>query len=163
MSETIVPFKLNEAGWWNDIPASAGWYRIVTDVPIDRLRDLPPPQGAKHYNIPDRMAFAASAIFLHMVIEQTSSGELYTIYSGEHQNLKRRAREHYSGHRETACLALAQYAEHLGNEFQWQFVYNPFVEGMRGSGCTESDDKLLRVIIEQQWRVQKGWPVLCLN
>ncbi len=163
VSETMIPFKLNEAGWWGSIPACAGWYRILTDTPIDRLRSLPPPKGAKHYNIPDRIAFAAGAIELHMVIEQARSGELYTIYSGEHPSLKRRAREHYSGHQATACLALGQYAEHLGNEFKWEFAYNTFEAGMSNSGCTASDDKLLRIIIEQQWRAQKGWPVLCLN
>jgi len=163
VSETIIPFKLNEADWWDSIPACAGWYRILTDAPLTRLRNLPPPKGSKHYNIPDRIAFASGAIYLHMIIEQARPGELYTIYSGEHHNLKRRAREHYSGHQSTTCLALAQYAEHLRDEFRWAFAYNTFVEGMRGSGCADADDKLLRIIIEQQWRVQNGWPVLCLH
>lgn len=161
-TEAQISFQLTGVEWWNHIPACAGWYRIMTDAPFSELSTLPiPPKGSKHYNIPACISDAARALSIHMIIEPSKPGELYTVYSGEHQNLKCRAREHFCGHEGTACLALSQYSTVIDGRFRWVFAYTPFCEGMSGSGLAEEDDKVLRVIIEQQWRAARGWPVLC--
>jgi hypothetical protein len=153
---TNVNMQLNAVGWWNQIPSTAGWYLIETNTPLSVMEQLPdPPRGGILYNISDRLHFSSFLMHSNLAIKPSTLGAPFVIYSGEHGNLKSRAREHTHGHPKTGCLCLSQY-DQLFN-YTWTFSYLPCDSVL--SGC--QGDKALRALVEQKWRGKYGWPVLC--
>lgn len=82
-------------------------------------------------------------------------GARYIVYSGEHGNLRMRAYQHIRGHKGTGCLSLAQYD--IATDFSWTFFYRTCETHMPGS----QGNKTLRNYLEQRWRAENGWPILC--
>jgi hypothetical protein len=153
---THVEMQLNATGWWDPIPSASGWYLIETNTPLTVMEQLPPPpRGGILYNIPERLNFSKFLRQTNLAIIPSTPGASFVIYSGEHGNLKSRAREHTHGHPKTGCLCLSQYP-HLYN-YSWSFSYlscdSVFL------GC--QGDKALRALVEQKWRGKYGWPLLC--
>lgn len=150
------PMSLSTPNWWESIPAVPGWYAIETDAPLSIvLRQAPPPEGAKHYNLRRRTSDASFLLTKGLAISPSSSSPRYVIYSGEHANLKARAREHTHGHTGTGCLCLHQYKPL--HRYDWVFLFRTCDE--HSPGC--EGNKALRIFLEQQWRGANGWPVLC--
>ena len=151
-----VPMTASAAGWWNEVPAKPGWYAIETDAPVSTLQAaLSPREVGKRYNLAARVTKATFLIERGLAITPTEPGSSYVVYAGEHANLKSRAREHTHGNKGTGCLCLSQYAD-IG-AFQWTFNFLSFERHVPG----HSDNKLLRTLLEQKWRAENGWPVLC--
>jgi hypothetical protein len=151
-----IEMKPNETGWWKSIPSKPGWYLIETNTPLSVMEQLPaPPRGGILYNIPERLLFNKFLREHHLAIIPPAPGESYVIYSGEHGNLKSRAREHTHGHHRTGCLCLSQYNQIYN--YSWSFSYLS-CDSMY-SGC--QGDKALRALVEQKWRGKYGWPLLC--
>lgn len=142
--------------WWSSIPPEPGWYAVETNAPISLLQTLAPSaECAKHYNFSNR---ASAATFLRRyseIIEPSSPGEMYVVYSGEGGDLKSRAREHTHGNKGTGCLGLSRYD--VLSKYKWSFLYRTCEDQLPGS----NGDKLLRTLLEQRWRGQHGWPLLC--
>jgi hypothetical protein len=150
-----VKMNLESAGWWSQVPALAGWYAVQTDTPIAVLRRLLVQKESKWYDIPTRIDNAKVLLENGMAFSDGKKKEGTVVYFGEGKNLKARAREHTHGNRGTACLGLSQYATLYG--YSWSFKFKtvkshvPFLD----------DDKLLRTVLEQRWRSENGWPLLC--
>lgn len=138
------------------MPPEPGWYAIETDAPLSALRAFPLPVAeGRHYRIAKRLDDAAFLIEQGAVIVPAEDGHRYVVYSGEHGNLKSRAREHIRGHKGTGCLSLLQYE--LAHRYAWTFHYRTCEEHLPGS-C---GNKMLRNYLEQKWRAENGWPILC--
>jgi len=151
-----VEMLLSATGWWDSIPSTPGWYLIETNTPLSVMEQLPaPPRGGILYNIPERLNFSKFLRQSHLAIIPSAPGASFVIYSGEHGNLKSRAREHTHGHHKTGCLCLSQY-DSLYN-YSWSFSYLSCDSAL--SGC--QGDKALRALVEQKWRGKYGWPLLC--
>jgi hypothetical protein len=140
---------------WSTIPAKPGWYVITTNMPIELLKTLNPPQHKAHINIPRVVESASSLYTLNIAIRQ-SGKEHYVVYNGEASNLKARAREHIRGHAKTYCLCLSEYE--IVRQYEWRFCY-----ATASSCCRELHitSKALRLAVEQGWRAKHGWPILC--
>jgi hypothetical protein len=151
---TCIPIDFNDSSW-SIIPAKPGWYVITTNMPIEHLRTLAPPQHKAHINIPRTIESASSLYMLNIAIKQ-SENEHYVVYNGEAYNLKARAREHICGHAKTYCLCLSEYE--IVRQYEWRFCYATV-----SSCCREphSTSKSLRLAVEQGWRAKHGWPILC--
>lgn len=153
---TRVEMTLSGAEWWSSVPARPGWYAIETNAPLSELESAPAPgKAGKNYSFPDRLGKAKLLLQLGLAITPATAGAAYVVYSGEHANLKARAREHSKGDKGTGCLCLSQYAN-LCN-FRWDFLYLEFERHLVG----HSDDKNVRTLLEQGWRAENGWPVMC--
>lgn len=142
--------------WWSSVPSAPGWYAVETNAPISAFEKLMPDANcAKHYNF-SRRAAAASLLLEHSeIIVPLSKGEMYVVYSGEGKNLKARAREHTHGDGGTGCLGLSRYD--ALSIYKWTFLYRTCEEHVAGS----NGDKMLRTLLEQRWRGEHGWPLLC--
>jgi len=150
---TMTP---NKHGWWNTIPGKPGWYAIETDAPLSVIAKVPPPcGGSKHYPLAKRLSDVQFLISKGVAITPAREGALFIVYSGEHGNLKSRAREHTHGHKGTGCMCLSQYESLCG--YRWAFYYRTCEEHVPGS----SGNKALRTYLEQKWRGDYGWPILC--
>lgn len=142
--------------WWDEVPAVPGWYAIETDAPMAILSSLPLPQSnGRYYRIADRLRDAEFLIKNGAAIVPSHDGALYVVYMGEHGDLKSRAREHTHGNKGTGCLCLSQYKAIC--DFRWRFHYRTCESHVAGS-C---GNKMLRTYLEQKWRADNGWPVLC--
>ena len=151
-----IRMTLETRNWWNTIPSSPGWYLIETNTPIATLSKLTtPPQGSNIYNIPERIAFNAWLNAQGLMIAPSEPDASYFVYSGEQANLKSRAREHTHGNHGTGCLCLSHYQQLW--DFQWWFWYLPCDTVFPRS----NGNKALRILGEQTWRAQNGWPALC--
>lgn len=147
---------LSSKGWWDVVPAAPGWYAIETTAPRSALAATPLPlEGSRHYRIAERLRDAEFLIKNGAAIIPFNDGCPFIVYSGEHGNLKSRAREHTHGHKGTGCLCLSQYKVVCG--FQWTFYYRTCESHVPGSG----GNKMLRTFLEQKWRAENGWPILC--
>lgn len=141
---------------WSSVPAVPGWYAIETNAPLEVLAQCPvPAAGSSHYRIAKRLEDARYLLEQGAVIVPSDEGGRYIVYSGEHGNLKARAREHICGHNGTGCLSLGQYK--IAAAYSWAFYYRTCEEHVPGS----SGNKVLRNYLEQRWRAENGWPVLC--
>ncbi|MFC5511086.1 hypothetical protein ACFPOU_08095 [Massilia jejuensis] len=141
---------------WASVPAVPGWYAIETDAPLDVLAKCPvPAAGGRHYLIAKRLQDAQFLMEQGAVIVPASEGALYIVYSGEHGDLKARAREHIRGSKGTGCLSLSQYE--VAAAYRWTFYYRPCEVHVPGS----AGNKTLRNYLEQKWRAENGWPILC--
>jgi hypothetical protein len=149
-----IQIDFEDASWRRDIPSEPGWYLIKTNTPISVLASVEPPQYKAHINIPNTLSNSSLLIDIGIAITQ-SDNEDYVVYNGETENLKSRAREHEGGHPKTNCLGLSNY-ESL-RSYRWIFCYVAI------SSCSlpRNRDKLLRLSVEQGWRVKNGWPILC--
>lgn len=149
-----VSMNFENSSWRKAIPGEPGWYMIATNAPINLLESVGPPEYPAHINIPQSIKNSTALRSLRISIAQASN-EDWVVYNGETNNLKARAREHQNGHPRTYCLGLSSY-EPL-RRYRWRFSYTPV------SSCktTNSTGKLLRLAVEQGWRVKHGWPVLC--
>lgn len=153
---TRVPITLNESGWNSSVPNVPGWYAVETNAPVAVLKTMVrSPEFEKHYDFSSRVNAAGFMQSYGAIISPESEGQSYIIYFGEAQDLKSRAREHCQGHKGTACLGLSNYAEL--RSYAWTFHYRT-CEAHVGGAC---GDKLLRTILEQRWRAENGWPILC--
>jgi hypothetical protein len=153
-----VLMTLNRQGWWDVVPAAAGWYVVETDAPLSVISKVPPPkEKGKHYKVAKRLKDAQFLIAGGVAITPDHDGAPFIVYSGEHGDLKARAREHTHGDKGTACMCLSQY-ESLWR-FQWKFYYRTCEEHVPGS-C---GNKALRTYLEQKWRGENGWPILCTH
>jgi hypothetical protein len=153
---TVVKMDLTGPDWRTDIPAKPGWYAIETNAPRDALAKCPAPGiGSKHYKIAKRIEDAKYLIEQGVAFAPKKKGDSYIIYSGEHGNLKARAREHAGGHKGTGCLALDQYSGL--RMYSWKFLYLTCEAHVPGS----DGNKMLRNYLEQQWRTTEGWLMLC--
>lgn len=151
-----VTMTLDERGWWDSVPSEHGWYMIETDAPLSVIENVPTPKrDSKHYHIAKRSKNAQFLISNRLAILPASEGALFVVYSGEHGNLKSRAREHTHGANGTACMCLSQY-ESLWKH-QWWFHYRTCEDHAPNS----SGNKVLRTFLEQKWRGEYGWPILC--
>ena len=151
--EPPVVMSFETDNWRNKIPSSPGWYFIETDTPPEIFKNVGSPVGQQHYDIPKKVLESLTLKNYDACILPTDN-PFYFIYSGEAKNLKARAREHYSGHEKTGCLALKRYP--LLHKYEWNFHYSlcPFVND-------PNDNKLVRIFGEQLWRAKYGWPILC--
>lgn len=148
-----VDMTLDNDSWRDTVPSVHGWYFIETNAPPEVLKDLGPPKGERHYNIPAKInASLALQEFGFCILPSNDS--FYYVYSGEARNLKARAREHVSGHSKTGCLALGNYPVLRNYSWRFHFAACSFVK-------KADDSKLLRVFGEQIWRSKYGWPILC--
>lgn len=153
---TPVPFKPGKRDWWSPVPAVPGWYVIETDAPVAVLEKLiPTADRAKHCNFARRATAVAFLREHEEVILPSAERGSYVVYSSEAGNLKARAREHTHGNGGTACLGLSAYPEL--ERYRWAFLHRTCEEHVPGS----RGDKLLRTLLEQRWRGQHGWPLLC--
>lgn len=92
---------------WEVVPARPGWYAIETDAPLAALADFPlPKEEGEHYRIAKRLEDVAFFISQGVAIVPAQAGAMYVAYSGEHGDLKSRARQHICGHKGTGCLSL---------------------------------------------------------
>ena len=148
--------SLSISGWWTEIPSDPGWYLIETNTPLSVLEELPSPSlGGRLYDIPERLIFNNFLKTAGLAILPNGNDTEYIVYSGEHGNLKSRAREHTHVHKKTGCLCLSQYPQLF--EYKWNFLYltcDALISDSNG-------DKALRAFIEQKWRGKFGWPLLC--
>lgn len=143
-------FKNDE--WRKDIPGEPGWYVIKTDTPVEVFGLLVEPQkGIYHYNLKKRCINNNK----HKFIICQDENKKYVVYNGHAKNLKARAREHDRGHNKTACLALRKYQDLI--KYNWYFYYLP----ISALDISLQDSKLLRIAVEQAWRAEFGWPILC--
>lgn len=141
---------------WGTVPAVPGWYAIETNAPLDVLAKCPvPAAGSLHYVIAKRLQDAQFLLGQGAVIVPATPGASYIVYSGEHGDLKARARQHIRGSKGTGCLSLSQYE--LAKAYRWTFYYRPCEEHVPGS----EGNKALRNYLEQKWRAENGWPILC--
>lgn len=141
---------------WDVVPARPGWYAIETNAPLEALADFPlPEEEGEHYRIAKRLEDVALLISQGVAIVPAKAGAPYVAYSGEHGDLKSRARQHICGHKGTGCLSLRQYE--IAHQYSWTFYYRLCEEHLPGSG----GNKMLRNYLEQKWRGENGWPVLC--
>lgn len=155
---TRVRMDLTGAQWWTDILARPGWYAIETNAPISVLADFPlPEEEGLHYRIAERLRDAQLLVKHGDAIVPEWDGDHYVVYSGECADMKARARQHTSAGKGTGCLSLKQYD--LARDYIWTFYYRMCGEHMPGTG----DNKTLRSYLEQVWRAENGWPVLCLR
>jgi hypothetical protein len=151
-----VAMTPGERDWWDNVPGKPGWYAIETDALLSVIAGLPPPREVgKHYRLANRLANAHFLIANRMAITPAHEGALFVVYSGEHENLKARAREHTHGDKGTGCMCLSQYQSLCA--YQWKFHYRTCEDHAPSS----SGDKLLRSYLEQKWRGEHGWPILC--
>ncbi len=154
-----VQINFNDESWRKNIPTGAGWYRIITNTPICKLCSVGPPktENKKHINIPETIN-SSSELLKHRIAIRQHGKECYVVYNGEAKDLRARAREHENGSGGTSCLGLSNY-ESL-HDHGWVFSYLPVSECKKVLDQVQ-DDKLLRVAVEQGWRVFNGWPILC--
>lgn len=153
---TRVSLTPGARDWWSSVPAVPGWYAVETNAPVSALEVLVPAESrAKHYNFSRRASAAALVRSYGEIILPQSAGQLYVVYSGEGQDLKARAREHTHGNGGTGCLGLSGYAALTA--YTWTFLYRTCEAHVPGS----NGDKLLRTLLEQRWRANHGWPLLC--
>jgi len=149
-----VRMNFESETWRATVPSEQGWYLIKTNAPIEVLRGVgsPPEKRKAHINIPETVN---ETLKLQGIAITQRRNDDYVVYNGEAKNLKARAKEHERGHAKTYCLGLSNY-EILRN-YNWTFCY------VAASRCEvlQNGDKLLRLAVEQAWRVRNGWPVLC--
>ncbi len=151
-----VNMTLDERGWWDSVPAKPGWYMIETNALLSVIANVPSPKmSGKHYLLARRSENAQFLISSRLAILPAYEGALFVVYSGEHGDLKSRAREHTHGNRGTGCMCLSQY-ESLW-KYQWRFHYRTSEDHAPNS----SGNKVLRTFLEQKWRGESGWPILC--
>lgn len=149
-----IDFASKERWYLDSIPSEPGWYVIETDAPVNILENIGRPKRSGNYNIPQRIEKAKYLSRVGLVPQQTGSN-LYPVYSGEAANLLNRAREHSFGGNGTGCLAINEYPRL--KSYRWCFSF---------LSCAAFDpecggDKNLRNYVEQIWRSENGWPVLC--
>lgn len=153
---TAVEMDFANPKWQAAVPAEPGWYAIETNAPLPVLAVFPlPVTEGRHYKIARRIEDAKFLIAQGAAIVPEREGAPYVVYSGEHGNLKARSREHVGGNKGTGCLALQQYV--VAREYTWTFYYLTCEAHVPGS----EGNKTLRNYLEQQWRANNGWPVLC--
>ncbi|WP_313699659.1 hypothetical protein [Achromobacter sp.] len=153
---TRIELSPKNKGWWTSIPAVPGWYAIETTAPAAKLEALVPAANCeKHYNFSRRVTATALLQSFNEIILPSSEGQSYVVYSGEGRNLKSRAREHTHGDKGTGCLGLSGYDSLT--KYTWTFLYRTCEAHVPGA----NGDKLLRTLLEQRWRAQHGWPLLC--
>ncbi|MBY0239131.1 MAG: hypothetical protein K2X55_07440 [Burkholderiaceae bacterium] len=153
---TAVDMDFADPKWRASIPSQPGWYAIETNAPVAVLAKCPlPALEGKHYKIAKRTEDAKFLIEQGVAIAPRNKGAPYIVYSGEHGNLKARAREHAGGNKGTGCLALHQYD--IASAYTWTFYYLTCAAHV--PGC--EGNKMLRNYLEQRWRADNGWPVLC--
>ena len=151
-----IRMTFGEQEWWDDIPAKPGWYVIETTASLSNLRAVPMPlQPGRNYRLRERVLEAGLIMEAGLAICQDHSEHSYVVYSGEHANLKSRAWEHTKGNKGTGCLCISQYK--TLHAFEWTFGYLLFETHVPG----HADNKRLRTLLEQKWRAEHGWPVLC--
>ncbi|NWJ42076.1 MAG: hypothetical protein HXX12_14025 [Geothrix sp.] len=150
-----VPMSLTNRNWWVPVPNITGWYAIETNTPVSVLAKLPPPKPGKRYNLGNRIRNASFLISVGLAIQPLTESANYIVYIGEHENLKSRAREHTHGHTGTGCLCLSDYPELW--KYDWEFLYMACSE----HAPTSQGDKALRIFLEQRWRGENTWPLLC--
>lgn len=150
----FVEIDFTDDSWRKDIPSETGWYLIKTNTPVSILRSVGPPQYKAHIDIPKTIANALILQDLGIVITE-AGGEDYVVYNGETENLKARAREHERGHPKTYCLGLSNYK--ALHKYKWAYYYVT----VASCNLTSSEDKALRLAVEQGWRAKHGWPILC--
>jgi hypothetical protein len=148
-----VEMNFKKVDWHSSIPSKPGWYFVETDTPPKVFKNVGPPVGQRHYNIPEKVKTSLS-LSKHGACILPKENTFYIVYSGEAKNLKARAREHMSGHPKTGCLALINYSQLYKYSWSFQYVLCP-----NPSDLNES--KILRTFGEQIWRTKYGWPILC--
>lgn len=148
--------ELKGNSWWSKIPNEPGWYIIKTNTPIEIFESLPTPKG-KQYKINEKVTKIKVIANTLNPILPSKFHQSYVVYNGHSANLKSRAREHTSGDQGTGCLALSQYMQLW--DYQWAFGYVT----LKQFNQQINDNKLLRIAVEQAWRYQYGWPILCSN
>jgi hypothetical protein len=149
-----VRMDLESDLWRSSIPSTSGWYVIKTNTPIKVLESVQSSPYKAHIDVAKTVKATHGLREVGLAIVQAGE-EDYVVYSGEANKLKARAREHQAGHAKTYCLALSEHQELL--KYHWTFC---FVSTSKFSGFP-TDDKLLRVTVEQAWRGKHGWPILC--
>lgn len=147
-----------DRGWWASVPAVPGWYAIETNAPFAALDVLVPGvEKIKHYDFSKRAAATALLREYDEIIRPSSEGQSYIVYSGEAVHLQNRARQHTHGNTGTACLGLSAYPTLY--EFKWEFLFRRCDDHLPGA----DGNKLIRTVLEQRWRAQHGWPLLCIS
>ena len=148
-----VEMDFNNDEWRTVVPPLPGWYFIQTNTPPQAFKNVGPPKGHRHYDIP-RKASQSLVLNEYDACILPSGNSFYFVYSGETKNLKARAREHMSGHPKTGCLALSNYGSL--HAYIWKFYF-----ALCPNFKDPNESKLLRTLGEQAWRSKYGWPILC--
>ena len=151
MSSALMSFNNDE--WRMRVPSTPGWYFIETNTPPEEFKNVGPPKGQRHYDIPKKVSQSLEMNEYDFCI-LPSNNQYYFVYSGEAKNLKARAKEHMSGHPNTGCLALSNYKSL--HAYTWKFYF-----ALCPNYKDPNETKLLRTIGEQAWRSKYGWPILC--
>ena len=50
-----IEMNLVDDSWRTFVPSDPGWYFIERNTPPDIFKDVVPPQGERHYNIPQKL------------------------------------------------------------------------------------------------------------
>lgn len=141
--------------WHSEIPAEPGWYLIETNASLKILSKAGKPKGKRHYNLPVKIESNLYLQAQNHTIKQKGK-RMYVVYSGQSFSLKARAREHSFGPDGTGCLALGRYP--TLKQHRWCFRYLKCSAFLKQN---KKDDPSLRKFVEQIWRSQNGWPILC--
>lgn len=155
-SSEISEMKYMNEKWDVNIPRIPGWYTIKSNIPINALMKIgaPDEKHKAHIDIPATIRINNQGILPKFVIQQKGT-DLFVVYNGMAKNLKARAREHYNGHRKTFCLGLKKYDSIW--DYSWYFDYCTTTK----LGFEGIENKMLLKIVEQAWRAEYGWPILC--
>jgi len=152
----MMPKSLSDKSWNEDILPEPGWYWIKTNAKTGALIDIKYKQS-KHTNIPETVKNTSVLQELEIAITQSGNDD-YIVYNGSTYNLKARAREHFKGHPKTYCLGISDHESLL--KYNWTFCYVP-ISKCKTIPKKYSEDKVLRIAVEQAWRARHGWPILC--
>lgn len=153
-----MPKTRDDKSWLHDIPSEPGWYWIKTNAKTGMLIEINYKQ-VNHTDISKTIIKTSGLQELGLAITQSES-ENYIVYNGEAANLKSRAREHFQGHPKTYSLGISDHENLL--VYNWVFCYVP-VLGCKTIPNKYTNNKLLRVAVEQAWRSKHGWPILCIR
>jgi hypothetical protein len=134
------------------VPRNPGIYSILTNTPKQVLSQFNFRNDKMHYNLNKKIE-NSETIPNSLRINQVDN-EIYCVYNGHHHNLRQRLSEHFIGTKGTGCLALFEIQE-LRN-YIWKYEYYNLSEIK-----DYKDSKVLRTLLEQQFRSKSGWPILC--
>ena len=131
-----------------------GIYNILTNAPKEVFEKITKPTAiSKHYDIGERAKASKSEEGIEKYVIKQNNTDFYVVYNGEDHNIRQRILAHFKGHQGTGCLAIFKYEEL--KEYKWQVKYLDL------SNHDKQDNPLFRIYLEQAWRAQNGWPMLC--
>lgn len=155
---------------WANLP---GWYWFESDITLEELEKLELP-----LNLPKKATrFNEAALFNRnrlapSDIYKPKEGELNVVYSGQEDRVFSRLRIHFSlteKNTGTGALGISKYP--LSNR-KWRasFFHAGMIDQVTGLGLEDRQflrtlisEKHNRDLVETCWRIEYGWPALCIK